>query len=144
DRQSYVKARQELDKLLEVEPRNRSYRTAYATASVGLGEPERGIELYRELLAEAPAADLHLSIAHALKTLGKRDEAIDAYRQAIALRPAYGDAYWSLANLKTYRFDDAQIACMRLEEAARTTPLVDRYHLCFALGKALEDRAEYA
>ena len=144
DRQSYVKARQELDKLLEVEPRNRSYRTAYATTCVGLGEAERGIQLYRELLAEAPAADLHLSVAHALKTLGKREEAIDAYRHAAALRPSYGDAYWSLANLKTYRFADEEIARMRAQEAAPTTALVDRYHLCFALGKALEDRAEYA
>lgn len=59
-------------------------------------------------------------------------------------RPRFGEAYWSLANLKTYRFTDAEIARMRSDEAAGDTALADRYHLCFALGKALEDRAEYA
>ena len=59
------------------------------------------------------APDLHLSIAHALKTIGRRDEAIEAYRAAAAARPNFGDAYWSLANLKTYRFLDEEIARMR-------------------------------
>ena len=62
-------------------------------------------------------------------------------------RPAgrdYGEAYWSLANLKTYRFTDAELARMRADEASPDIALGDRYHLCFALGKALEDRGEYA
>ena len=88
--------------------------------------------------------DLHLSIAHTYKTLGRSQEAIAAYRQAAATRPSFGDAYWSLANLKTYRFTDEEIARMRQEEAAATTTLADRYHLCFALGKALEDERQYA
>ena len=144
-RHKHVKALEELDKLLKVEPLNRSYRTAQATARVGLGEFERAIELYRELLNETPqAAELHLSIAHALKTLGRRDEAIESYRTAAAIRPGYGDAYWSLANLKTYRFTDDEITRMRAAEAAPNTQLVDRFHLCFALGKALEDDGQYA
>src|SRR4029077_9879258 len=57
---------------------------------------------------------------------------------------SFGDAYWSLANLKTYRFSQDEIACMRAEEAAPAAHAVDRYHLCFALGKAYEDRNEYA
>src|SRR5581483_809532 len=109
------------------------------------GKHEQAIPLYRELLADAPqAADLHLSIAHALKTLGRREEAIESYRAAAAVRANFGDAYWSLANLKTYRFRNEEIARMRAEEAAPGTPLLDRYHLCFALGKACEDRGEYA
>ena len=60
------------------------------------------------------------------------------------MRPSFGDAYWSLANLKTYRFTDDEIARMRSVEATRQPRSVDRYHLCFALGKALEDRGEYA
>ncbi|MEG3153706.1 sulfotransferase family protein [Sphingomonas sp. RB1R13] len=87
---------------------------------------------------------LHLSIGHALKTVGKQAEAIDAYRGAYRVAPDFGDAYWSLANLKTYRFEEAEIEGMREYEAASTTKLVDRYHLCFALGKALEDRGQYA
>jgi hypothetical protein len=63
---------------------------------------------------------------------------------AAATRASFGDAWWSLANLKTYRFSQNEIAVMRAEEAAPDANIVDRYHLCFALGKALEDRNEYA
>jgi tetratricopeptide (TPR) repeat protein len=145
ERHKYQQARVELDALLRQEPDNRQYRTLYATASVGLGEHEKAIPLYRALLPGAQMAeDLHLSIAHAHKALGQRTQAIDAYRAAAAARPGYGDAYWSLANLKTYRFLDAEIARMRAEEQAPATSQVDCYHLCFALGKAFEDRGEYA
>jgi tetratricopeptide (TPR) repeat protein len=144
ERHKYLQARRELDKLLAIEPAHRQYRTLYATTCVGLGEHERAITLYRELLADAPgAADLHLSIAHSLKTLGRQQESIDAYRAAAAARPHFGDAYWSLANLKTYRFTDDEIARMQADESAPGVALVDRYHLCFALGKGFEDRHDY-
>ncbi len=144
ERHRYQRAYTELETLLRLEPRNREYRTLFAAACVGLGEHAKAILLYQELLQEEPqAADLHLSIAHAFKTLGQRDAAIEEYRAAAAARPSYGDAYWSLANLKTYRFDEVEIDRMRAEEAAVATPEEDRYHLCFALGKAFEDRADY-
>jgi tetratricopeptide (TPR) repeat protein len=141
----YSEARRELDQLLKKEPENRVLKTLYATSSVGLGEHQGAIGLYQELLRGDPAdADLHLSIAHAQKTLGQRQEAIDSYHRAAACRPDFGDAYWSLANLKTYRFTDDELTRMRAAESAPTTALVDRYHLCFALGKGLEDKGEYA
>jgi len=144
-RHKYLQAIEETNKLLQVEPRNPAYRTLYANACGGLGRHEDALQVYRELLLDNPQhADLHLSIAHALKTLGRQPEAIESYRQSAAVRPSYGDAYWSLANLKTYRFTDDELARMRDHEAAAATSLVDRYHLCFALGKALEDRGEYA
>ncbi|MEA3149762.1 MAG: hypothetical protein QOD56_701 [Gammaproteobacteria bacterium] len=144
-RHRHAKALGEVETLLKIDSKDRNYRTLRATVRVGLGDHESALAIYRELSAETPqAADLHLSIAHALKTLGRQQESIDAYRVAAAARPDYGDAYWSLANLKTYRFTDEEIARMRAEEAAATTNLVDRYHLCFALGKALEDRKDYA
>jgi tetratricopeptide (TPR) repeat protein len=147
DQQRPLKARVELDKLLAEEPSNVSYRTAYATALVTLGEAERGIRLYRELLSELPdapaAAEIQLSVAHALKTLGRQQDSIAAYHTAAALRPGYGEAYWSLANLKTYRFTDEEIAQMRAWESQPAAQPVDRLHLCFALAKALEDRGEY-
>jgi tetratricopeptide (TPR) repeat protein len=144
-RHKHGRALEELDKLLKSEPRNRSYRTAQATARVGLGDYERAIELYRELLIETPqAAELHLSVAHALKTLGRRAAAIESYRTAATIRPSYGDAYWSLANLKTYRFTDDEVARMRTVEASPGIAIADRTHLCFALGKAFEDAAQYA
>jgi tetratricopeptide (TPR) repeat protein len=137
----------ELETLLQLEPANRAYKTTYATAQVGLGDHERALALYRELVAGASqavqASELHLSVAHSLKALGRQQEAIESYRVAAAVRPNFGDAYWSLANLKTYRFTAEEIARMRAEEAAESTPAVDRYHLCFALGKALEDLGEF-
>jgi tetratricopeptide (TPR) repeat protein len=145
DRHRHTRALEELKKLLAAEPGNRSYRTALATAHVGLGDAAGAVARYRELLSETPQApDLHLSVAHALKTLGQQQQAIESYRAAAALRPSFGDAYWSLANLKTYRFTDSELESMRTQEAAAGTELVDRFHLCFALGKALEDRGEYA
>jgi tetratricopeptide (TPR) repeat protein len=144
ERHRYLQARQQLETLLAIEPMNRQYRTLHATACVGLGEHERAITLYRELLTDAPgAAELHLSVAHSLKTLGHQQASIEAYRAAAAVRPNFGDAYWSLANLKTYRFTDDEIARMQAEESAPTVALIDRYHLCFALGKAFEDRRDY-
>jgi tetratricopeptide (TPR) repeat protein len=145
EQHKYQEARRQLGQLLATEPDNRLFKTLYATSSVGLGEHERAIDIYRELLVGTPAdADLHLSIAHAQKTLGQRQQAIESYRQAAALRPGFGDAYWSLANLKTYRFPDEELTRLRAAESAPTTSPDDRYHLCFALGKALEDRREFA
>ncbi len=143
-RHKHPRACEELEKLLQLAPHNKQYRTLHATALVGLGEHEKALTLYRQLLAETPqAADVHLSVAHSLKTLGRREESIDAYRAAASARPSFGDAYWSLANLKIYRFTDDELARMRTEEAAPATRPIDRYHLCFALGKGLEDRGEY-
>ena len=118
DRQKYPEARQELDALLKLEPGNMNFL--------------------------AVSAELHLLVAHSAKTIGQQSEAIESYRAAAAARPAFGDAYWSLANLKTYRFSQEEIADMQTQEAATGTTTVDRYHLCFALGKALEDRGDYA
>jgi tetratricopeptide (TPR) repeat protein len=75
--------------------------------------------------------------------VGNFDSAMLIYEALLGSMPNCGDAYWSLANLKTYRFDDAEIAQMRDRQASPMTALDDRYHLCFALGKALEDRGEY-
>ncbi len=144
-RQLHAQAEKEAEKLLATDRTNRAYLTLQALTQVGLGRHERAIELYRALLqgAQQPA-QLHLSIAHLLKTLGKTDEAIAEYRAAAAIRTSYGDAYWSLANLKTYRFTDEELERMIAAEAAASTATDDRYHLCFALGKALEDRGDYA
>jgi tetratricopeptide (TPR) repeat protein len=139
----HEEARRHLTMLLEDEPDNRALRMLDAAALVGLGEHERAIALYRELLGTPADADVHLSIAHALKTLGKSSEAIASYRKAAQLRPDFGDAYWSLANLKTYRFPPEDVQQMRAALAAPGTGAVDRYHLCFALAKALEDQGEY-
>jgi tetratricopeptide (TPR) repeat protein len=144
-RHKHVRAREEMEKLLAIDPDNRIYRTTHATVCTGFGGYEGALTVYRELLTGSPQdAELHLSIAHGLKTMGRVPEAVEAYRAAAAARPRYGEAYWSLANLKTYRFTEGEIVRMRADEADPLIRAADRYHMCFALGKALEDRGEYA
>jgi tetratricopeptide (TPR) repeat protein len=147
-RQKHLQARQEMDTLLQLEPGNRDYLNLYAAACVGLGDYEPIIRLYREMLAKGAATgtetkDLHLWLADLLRTVGRRPEAIQEYHAAIAALPDSGEAWWGLANLKTYRFAQDEIARMRTVEEAPATSRVDRYHLCFALGKALEDQGRY-
>ena len=145
ERHMHQQAQQQAERLLAAEPADRNYRAMYAMTCVGLGQHERAIELYRGLLAGAlQPADLHLSIAHSLKTLGRGAQAIAEYRLAAGVRPGYGDAYWSLANLKTYRFEEQELAMMRSAESNPAIATADRYHLCFALGKAYEDREQFA
>lgn len=144
-RHKYAEARPEAERLLAADPRHPEYRSLSATIAVGLGDHDRAIAIYRDLLVEVPgSADIQLWLGHALKTVGNLPEAVAAYRAAAQARPDFGDAYWSLANLKRYRFDDAEIDTMRAAEAASATMAIDRVHLCFALGKALEDRGEIA
>ena len=144
DRHKHVEALEQIRKLLEIEPRNPVFRALEGNALVGLGRHDEALQKFFALRDETPSnPTLHLAIAHALKTVGRQTEAIESYRRAAEVRPSFGDAYWSLANLKTYRFGDEEIAAMRRAEADPGTPLVDRYHLDFALGKALEDRGEY-
>jgi Flp pilus assembly protein TadD len=149
ERHKDQEARAEIGRLLAIYPGRRDLRTLEARAVVGLGDHLRAIELYDGLLADAPPvprarAELHLSIAHSYKTIGQSNAAIDAYHAAAAVRPEFGDAYWSLANLKTYHFTAAELEQMRTAEQSAGTSAVDRYHLCFALGKAYEDRGDYA
>ena len=144
-RHKFAEARDQLRQLLALDARHTDYRSLAATTAVGLGEHGEAIALYRDMLAEIPdAPDVHLWLGHALKTIGQLPDAIEAYRAAAAARPDFGDAYWSLANLKTYRFTDDEVARMRAEEASPPAVLDDRIHLCFALAKALEDRGETA
>jgi tetratricopeptide (TPR) repeat protein len=147
-RHKHLESRRQLESLLRLEPANRDYLKGYAAACVGLGDYEPIVTLYRRLLSEAPAepetADLHLWLGHALKTLGRQPQAVEEYRAAAAVRAPFGEAWWSLANLKTYRFGAGEIEAMHAAERAPTTAAVDRYHLCFALGKAYEDRGAFA
>jgi tetratricopeptide (TPR) repeat protein len=145
DQQKYLQTRAQTSHLLELEPGNPSYLLLHACVCAGLQEHERAIVLYRELLATSPGSpQLQVLLGHSLKAIGRRQQAIDTYRAAAVATPSFGDAYWSLANLKTYRFSPDEIARACIEEASPPTQPVDRYHLCFALGKAFEDRGEFA
>jgi len=145
NRQQYSEALNAIETALKFDPRNSDYLSVYAAACVGLGRHDTAIAVYRTLLAGSPgSAELHVALGHSLKSTGRQQEAIQSYRVAATLRPSFGDAYWSLANLKTYCFSPSEIAEMRAQESEPAAHPVDRYHLCFALGKALEDRNDFA
>jgi len=135
----------QLDLLLKDNPRDPNYRNLKAAALGQIGEYEKSIALYAGVLKEHPDhAKIWMSYGHALKTSGRQQEGIAAYRRSIALQPSYGEAYWSLANLKTFRFTDGDIAEMRHQLARTDIDDDDRLHFEFALGKALEDKSQYA
>jgi tetratricopeptide (TPR) repeat protein len=105
-----------------------------------LGDFDQAIKLYEAALAKAPNQPaVWLSYGHMLKTIGRQSEGIAAYRKAIELRPALGETWWSLANLKTVRFDTADIGTMQAALTQEGLRPDDRFHLDFALGKALHD-----
>lgn len=114
-----------------------------AAALGRLGGHEEALALYRQILDTRPdEAKIWMSYGHILKTVGRTEEGIAAYRRSITIRPGLGEAWWSLANLKTYRFTDEDVAAMRAALAVEGIEEEDRFHLHFALGKALEDRRE--
>lgn len=137
-------ALEQIDQLLAVEPANPGYRNLKAVILCRLGEYEPAIGIYACLLAEYPNhARIWMSNGHALKTTGHQERAIAAYRRSIELEPGFGEAYWSLANLKTFRFSAADIETMRSQLADPSLEANHRHHFEFALGKALEDVGEF-
>ena len=100
--------------------------------------------MFEEIVEENPDQyKTYLSLGHAYKTLGDLDKSIDAYRQVYQVKPDFGDAFWSLANTKTYKFTDNEIQHMLSYEKKLEVSTVDRVHLCFALGKSYEDQKDY-
>lgn len=144
-RQKFEQALTEANELRAKEPGNPEFEMLFANENLAVGNFDEAMGIYETLLETMPGnPGINLTYGHALKTVGRQEDAIGAYRRAYQAKPDYGDAFWSLANLKTYRFSDDELAQMRSREAMPQVSLEDRYHLCFALGKALEDRGEYA
>ena len=133
----------EIETLRRAEGDNPQYRNLQAAALARLGDYEGALAMYADVIREQPREPrLWLSYGHALKTAGRTDEAVKAYREAAKLNPDFGDAYWSLANLKTFRFTADEVAAMR-SALGRALHEDDRFHVHYALGKALEDAGDY-
>lgn len=134
----------QLEKLLAADPRNASYLVMKANALAGTGEFRQATRVFAEVLAHYPrSVRIWLAYGDALKTEGRFEEAVEAYRRGIELAPSLGEAYWSLANLKTFRFSPEDVVAMRKQLDRTDLPAEDRMHFSFALGKELEDAAEY-
>ncbi|MGO9991203.1 MAG: tetratricopeptide repeat-containing sulfotransferase family protein [Steroidobacteraceae bacterium] len=134
----------QVEMLLAKEPRNPGYRNLQAAILAHLGDYSESIGVYEAVLAEFPRQPkVWMSYGHALKTARRSEEGVIAYRRALAMQPTLGEAYWSLANLKTFRFSQDDVLAMRHALQRADLDDDDRLHFEFALGKALEDEGSY-
>ncbi|HEX5263506.1 MAG TPA: sulfotransferase [Phenylobacterium sp.] len=134
-----------LEALLAEDPGEPAYRNLLAACLGLVGDYGRALEIYERLLEEFPKQPkIWLNYGHALRTLRRREDAIAAYNRCIALAPGLGDAYWSLANLKTAPITAEVEAAMGAQLLRPDLTDDDRLHMHYALGKALEDRAAHA
>jgi len=140
-----AEARAQIDLALADDPRNPGYRNLKAAILGRLGEFDEAIATYASVLAEYPRQHkAWMSYGHALKAAGRQADSVDAYRKSIELSPGFGEAWWSLANLKTFRFTPGDVQAMRAQLARGDMSDEDRLHFHFSLGKALEDAGEFA
>lgn len=129
-----------LGDIFEAEPQEIGHWNLKAATLGRLGDFDEAIGLYEAVLEKAPNQPrVWLSYGHMLKTVGRQAEGIEAYRRAIAINPALGEAWWSLANLKTVKLDERDVAAMTAALHDKRLSEEDRFHLDFALGKAMHD-----
>jgi tetratricopeptide (TPR) repeat protein len=131
-------------RVTELEPRNAAGWTGLGNAHSFAGDTEQSREAYVQAVTLDPhAPGAQMGLGHVLKTLGDQAGSLRAYRAAIAAKPDFGEVYWSMANLKVFQFEDAEIDAM--EEQLKRNDLTDSaaIHFRFALGKAWEDKGDY-
>ena len=144
-RQKFAPALDEARRLLETSPDNPQFQSICAIEHMQTGDYETALGLFDRVLQRIPGDPVTLtSKGHAYKTRGQYDESVASYKAALASQPRHGDAWYSLSNLKVYAFDDSELK--RMHALARNDDLahMDRVHLHFALGKAYEDREDFA
>lgn len=129
-----------LETLFEQEPEGLGHLNLKAATLGRLGDFEQALEIYEAVLAKAPKQPrVLITYGHMLNTVGRFDDSIGAYRRSINLKPNLGEAWWALANLKTFRFSEDDIAAMKRTLRSDGLKDNDRFHVEFALGKALHD-----
>lgn len=130
-----------LDEIAVLDPDSMANANLRAAALGRIGEYDEALAIYAEVLEKrTDHPKIWMSYGHMLKTVGRQQDSIAAYRRAIAIQPGLGEVWWSLANLKTVRFDEDDITAMQGALDRGKLSADDRFHLHFALGKALEDR----
>ena len=144
-RQKFADAEKVAKFLVEQQPENPDFQMVYGSALLGVGEIDKAIGVYQNLIkANQQLKNAYLLLGHAQKTAGAIEQSIEAYQKLYEIAPDYGDAFWSLANTKTYKFSDREVAHMQDFIAKSTTSAEDKVHMNFALGKAMEDRQNYS
>ena len=133
-----------LEKALQLDPDNALTHYYHGAALAMAAKPAEAVASYQRAVQidpELPGAQIGLG--HVLKTVGDQEGGIAAYRRAIELRPNFGETYYSLANLKTFRFTEDDIGEMSQKLANESLPVECRVHFAFSLGKAFEDQKDY-
>lgn len=144
-RQRFHKAHKRVKAIYERDKNPSSQVQAlYASVCFGVGENDEAIKTYQEMIRVSPNdPQLRVSLAHIYNATGESPKAVDLFKQAYGLKPDFGDAFWSLANTKSYRFTGAELAAMTECVNAPSTPQIDKTQMQFALGKAYEDSKDY-
>jgi tetratricopeptide (TPR) repeat protein len=144
DMNRYVEAIDAYETATRLEPENADAWGALGNANGRAMYPEKAVLAYEKSLEIRDGAPGVLaSYAWELKTLGKQEAALDAYRRAIKANPSHGPAYWSMANLKIFKFENEEVEEMLRQVENEDLPEVDDIHFRFALGKAMEDIEDY-
>ena len=144
DRQRYAKAFEETGKLLQRNPENLQFQSLHAILCMQLGDFENAINYFDLIIERSPKDPItHVSRGHALKTKGDFSEAVLSYREAFKNQPLHCEAYYSLSNLKTYRFSDEEVKVMQTIANDPRVSGQNEVYLNFALGKAFEDRKNF-
>ena len=133
----------ELDQRLASKPDHLGYLNLKANLLDRAGRYDDAVTLYRHMLAVRPDAVTWITLGNVLQTIGRSAERVDCYRRSIALAPQGGEAWWSLANAKTFAFSAEDVAQLRTLVALPNLPPAERMQAEFALGKALEDAGDY-
>ena len=131
------------DKAIAIDPGNAQAHYLRAATFAPASFSQEAIDAYQQCLKLKPNHVVALlGLGHVLKAVGRYDESVASYAECIRQSPESGETYWSLANLKTYRFDDPTVAGMGRRVAGAGLGASSEVHFLFALGKAWEDRAE--
>jgi len=143
-KQKFTKTMEQVNILCEKFPDNLSYQSHRASEIMQNGDHEKAVKLFNKILKKSPHNFNALtSKGHALKTLGKTNSAILSYQSAYKKKSDHGEAFYSLANLKTYTFKDSEISKMREQLKRVDLTLKDRAYFHFALAQACETVGEY-
>ncbi|RIJ27845.1 tetratricopeptide repeat-containing sulfotransferase family protein [Henriciella mobilis] len=143
-RQKYEAALAQAEALLKHDPNSPVFKSLFAIESMQAGDYDTALAIFDDVLETMPDDLATLtSRGHALKTAGETDKAIASYKRATEVEPLHGDAWYALANLKTFSFSDADIDAMLRAKKDPNLSYMGRIHVSFALGKALEDRGDY-
>jgi tetratricopeptide (TPR) repeat protein len=137
-------AREILNDAIDLEPRLAFPRMLLGNLLSKAGQHEEAVTAFEKALELDPNnGGSHSGLGHALKTIGRQEEAIASYRNCVRIHPSAGEAYWSLANLKTFRFSDEEIVSMEKYVDDKSLSDETRVNFNFALGKAHEDRGDH-